>query len=71
MHDPKKGHMDAVYRILRYLKSVPGQGLIYRKNEHLNIEGYCDSDWASANDRKSTCRYCMFLGGGLVSRKSK
>jgi hypothetical protein len=35
-----KGHMDAVYQILRYLKSAPGKGLIYRKNGHLNIEGY-------------------------------
>jgi hypothetical protein len=39
MHDLKKGHMDAVYQILRYLKSVPGKRLIFRKNEHLNIEG--------------------------------
>jgi hypothetical protein len=27
MHDPRSGHMDAVYRILRYLKSSPGKGL--------------------------------------------
>jgi hypothetical protein len=56
MHDPRKGHMDAVYQILRYMKSAPGKGLIYRliyrKNGHLNIEDYCDSDWASyADDR--------------------
>jgi hypothetical protein len=42
MHDPREGHMDAVYQILRYLKSAPGKGLIFRKNGHLNIEGYCD-----------------------------
>jgi hypothetical protein len=72
MHDPREGHMDAVYHILRYLKSAPGKGLIFRKNEYLNIEGYCDSDWAScSNDRKSTSGYCMFIGGNLVSWKSK
>jgi Reverse transcriptase (RNA-dependent DNA polymerase) len=55
MHDPREGHMDAVYQILRYLKSAPGNGLIFRKNDHLNIEGYCDSDWANcADDRRST-----------------
>jgi hypothetical protein len=32
MHDPKKDHMDAVYHILRYLKSAPEKGLIFRKN---------------------------------------
>jgi hypothetical protein len=55
-----------------YLKNAPGKGLIFRKNEHLNIEGYCDSDWASCpDDRKSTSEYCMFVGGNLVSWKSK
>jgi hypothetical protein len=72
MHDHREGHMDAVYQILRYLKSAPGKGLIFRKNGHLNIEGYCDSDWAScSDDRKSTSGYCMFVGGNLVSWKSK
>ncbi|KAJ4737614.1 Transposon Ty1-H Gag-Pol polyprotein [Rhynchospora pubera] len=72
MHDPRKGHMDAVYRILRYLKSAPGKGLIFRKNDHLNIEGYCDSDWASCvDDRRSTSGYCVFVGGNLVSWRSK
>jgi Reverse transcriptase (RNA-dependent DNA polymerase) len=72
MHDPREGHMDVVYQILRYLKNAPGKGLIFRKNGHLNIEGYCDSDRAScSDDRKSTSEYCMFIGGNLVSWKSK
>jgi Reverse transcriptase (RNA-dependent DNA polymerase) len=72
MHDPREGHMDAVYQILRYLKNAPRKGLIFRKNEHLNIEGYCDSDWAScSDDMKSTSGYCMFIEGNLVSWKSK
>jgi Reverse transcriptase (RNA-dependent DNA polymerase) len=72
IHDPREGHMDVVYQILRYLKSAPGKGLIFQKNGHLNIEGYCDSDWASCADgRRSTSGYCMFVGGNLVSWKSK
>jgi Reverse transcriptase (RNA-dependent DNA polymerase) len=72
MHDPREGHMDAVYQILRYLKNAPGKGLLFRKNKHLNIEGYCDSDWTScSDDRKSTSGYCMFIGGNMVSWKSK
>jgi hypothetical protein len=27
MHDPRTGHLEAAYRILRYLKSSPGRGL--------------------------------------------
>jgi Reverse transcriptase (RNA-dependent DNA polymerase) len=68
MHDPKKDHMDAVFYILRYMKSAPGNGLIFRNNGNMNIVGYCDSDWASCqDDRRSTSGYCMFVGGNLVS----
>jgi hypothetical protein len=68
MHDPRKGHMDVIYHILRYLKSAHEKGLIFRKNEHMNIEDYCDSDWANCqDDRRSTSGYCMFVGGNLVS----
>ena len=64
--------MNAMYQILRYLKGASGKGLIFRKHGHFNIEGYCDSDWAiCANDRKSTSGCCMFVGGNLVSCKSK
>jgi hypothetical protein len=72
MHNPKKGHMDAVYHILRYLKSAPGKGQIFRKNWHMNVEDYCDSDWASCqDDMRSTSGYCMFVRGNLVSWQSK
>lgn len=50
MHDPRSGHLDAVYRILRYLKTNPGKRIWFKKNEHLNVEGYCDADWASCLD---------------------
>ncbi|XP_020266316.1 uncharacterized protein LOC109841786 [Asparagus officinalis] len=72
MHDPSKGHMDVVYQILRYLKGAPGKGLRFRRSGHVNIEGYCDSDWASCrDDRRSTSGYCIFVRGNLVSWKSK
>lgn len=72
MHDPRSGHLDAVYRILRYLKSCPGKGLWFKRNCHLDVEGYCDADWASClDDRRSTSGYCVFVGGNLVSWRSK
>ena len=33
MHFPFEDHLEAVYRILRYLKTSPGKGLIFKKNE--------------------------------------
>lgn len=38
----------------------------------MNIEGYCDVDWASSSDdRRSTSGYCVFVSGNLVSWRSK
>jgi hypothetical protein len=39
MYDPRKGHMDVAYQILRYMKSALRKGLICWKNGHLNIKG--------------------------------
>ena len=72
MHCLSEDHMDAVIWILRYLKSSPGKGLMFSKNNHLDIEGYTDADWAgNISDRKSTSGYFTFEGGNLVTWRSK
>ena len=71
MHNPSKQHMDAVVRILRYLKSAPGKGLLFSKHGNTDILGYSDSDWAGKGDRRSTSGYLTFVGGNLVTWKSK
>ena len=72
MHEPRSGHLDIVHRILRYLKGTPGKGLWFAKSGHLEVDGYSDSDWASCqDDRRSTSGYCVFVGGNLVSWRSK
>jgi len=72
MHDPRKRHMDVVERILRYLKSTPGKGILFSNHGNLEVEGYTDADWAgSKNDRRSTSGYFTFVGGNLVTWRSK
>lgn len=72
MHNPSKDHMDAVIRIMRYLKSSPGKGLMFTKNNHVQVEGYTDADWAGdITNRKFTSGYFTFVGGNLVTWKSK
>ncbi|RVW24916.1 Retrovirus-related Pol polyprotein from transposon RE1 [Vitis vinifera] len=72
MHCPSEEHMEAVIRILRYLKSSPGKGLMFSKNDHVRVDGYTDADWAgNISDRKSTSGYFTFVGGNLVTWRSK
>ena len=72
MHDPSKDHMKAVYRILRYLKSSPGKGLFFAKTQSREVSGYTDANWAGdRTDGKSTSGYFTFVGGNLVTWRSK
>ena len=42
-----------------------------KNNNSNNICGYSDADWAGSFDRKSTTGFCTFVGGNLVTWKSK
>ncbi|RVW63226.1 Copia protein [Vitis vinifera] len=72
LQSPSDSHWDAVIRILRYIKSTPGQGVLYENRGHTHVVGYTDADWAdSPTDRRSTFGYCVFIGGNLIPWKSK
>lgn len=72
MHSPCQGHLNAVYRILRYLKRTPGKCLFFAKTNDRKVKAFTDADWAgSINDRKSTSGYCTLLWGNLVTWRSK
>ena len=72
MHRPYKENLEAAYRILRYLKSSPGKGLLFKKGDNRSVEAFTDADWAgSITDRKSTSGYCTYVWGNLVTWRSK
>jgi hypothetical protein len=71
MHTPKTSHMEAINRILRYLKRTPGKEIFMKNNNSNEIYGYTDADWAESFDRKSTTSYCTFIGENIVTWKSK
>ncbi|TYK25905.1 Cysteine-rich RLK (receptor-like protein kinase) 8 [Cucumis melo var. makuwa] len=48
MQAPYEEHIEAVKRILRYLKTTPGKGLMFRKTDKMTVEAYTDSDWAGS-----------------------
>ena len=59
-------------RILCFLKGTPGQGLHMKKHGHHEIMAYSDADWAGDTlDRKSTTGFCTFVGGNVMTWRSK
>lgn len=47
MAAPRTSHLDATHHLLRYLKSTPGNGLLFPANSSLSLKVYADSDWGN------------------------
>ena len=72
MHTPLKLHSEVVYWSLRYLKIAPSKGALFKNGRELKLEAYIDASWVgSIMERRSTTRYCTFLGGDLITWRSK
>lgn len=55
MNNTTEEYIEAVYRVLWYLKRTPRKGLLFKKNSNKNAKVYSDADWAgSQSDRRST-----------------
>lgn len=72
MQEPKKSHVEAANRVVRYLKGTVGQGVWLRAQPAAELVCWCDSDWAACpNTRRSVTGYVVHFGGSLISWKSK
>ncbi|XP_062099735.1 uncharacterized mitochondrial protein AtMg00240-like [Humulus lupulus] len=65
---PQLPHLKVAQRLLQYIKTCPGQGLLFPASFAVQMKAYTDSDWAACQDtRRSTSSFCMLLGSFLVS----
>ncbi|XP_055833656.1 secreted RxLR effector protein 161-like [Solanum dulcamara] len=72
LSQPKKSHMEAALRVVRYLKKQSGQGILLSNNLGHKITAFCDADWAFCPlTRKSVTRYMIMIGKSLVLWKAK
>jgi len=72
MHNPMEVHMQALRRILRYIKGTSQCGLHLYSTSTTSLISYTDADWGGCPDtRRSTSGYCVFLGDNLLSWSSK
>ncbi|XP_057835702.2 secreted RxLR effector protein 161-like [Cryptomeria japonica] len=69
---PKETHVQAVKRIIKYLKGTMDFGLWYPKGDYFTLKEYIDAKWVSdTDDRKNTSGGAFFLGNNLVTWLSK
>lgn len=72
LQKPRQKHWDAVIRLVRYLKGLPGQGIMLSSESDLYLSAYSYSDWAACPlTRKSLTGYFVMMGNSLVSWKTK
>ncbi|KAA3474440.1 hypothetical protein EPI10_024732 [Gossypium australe] len=65
MHKPKKSHLEAVLRVVRYIKKDPGQGILLSTFGKSQLVAYCDLDWATCPMSRRS------ITDSLISWKSK
>ncbi|XP_070660531.1 uncharacterized mitochondrial protein AtMg00810-like [Malus domestica] len=71
MHAPRKQHLQAAKRVLRYLKGTISAGLWFKKGS-LNLTAFSNADWAGCTfHRRSTSGYYVFWGSNLISWSAK
>ncbi|XP_074271153.1 uncharacterized protein LOC141595079 [Silene latifolia] len=67
---PRKEHLEAALRVVRYLKGDPGKGIVMSKDSVMQLNGYSDSDYARCPlTRRSLTGYFVALGTTPISWK--
>lgn len=72
LENPSKAHINAVKRILKYIKGTNTYGIFFQNNKNLVLYAYSDADFAGCvNTRRSTTGYLLQIGSATVSWSSE
>lgn len=72
MHQPSNFHFQLVKRILRYVQGTLDHGIRLLSHTITNLYAFSYSDWGGCPlTRRSTTRFCTFLGPNCVSWSAK
>jgi len=70
-HQPTKPDLQHAYHCLGYIQQAGVKTLIYRDRQHLDLTCYVDSDDGADHTRRSRTGYLIYLGGNLISWRSR
>lgn len=72
METPKQSYLQAAKRVLRFVKGSFIVGILYNREDKVDLLGFSDSDWAGdVEERKSTVGFFFQLGSGDFFWSSK
>ncbi|GKB88886.1 retrovirus-related pol polyprotein from transposon TNT 1-94 [Tanacetum coccineum] len=68
MHAPTQLHLQALKRVLRYLKGTIHHGLFLNQKSAITLTAFSDSNWGGIKDNsRSTTAYILYLGSNIIS----
>ena len=71
---PRHDHLLDAYKVVRYIKGTPGQGLFMSSHSTPCLTTFCDSDWGGGGFQESNLSltgYAIKFGNTLISWKCK
>ncbi|CAN0903190.1 Retrovirus-related Pol polyprotein from transposon RE1 [Linum grandiflorum] len=72
MSAPRQPHLQAVFRILRYLQGTRNVGIFFPVSGSATLTAYADADYAGCVDtRRSTSGWCIKFGDSCITWRCK
>jgi hypothetical protein len=75
MANPNLTHLRIAKKVVRYLNHSKNMGLVFKTNPEIKniwqIKAFCDANYNTSNDGKSTIGYIIFVNGNVFKYKTK